>query len=97
MSLPFVPDNIIWGFEYRVVGRAVSENDVENLDESGVTITMTGGDFAACGDVKWRFYDNAGNDIITKCPECDGKIQYIGKNSMFCLDCEWDNLKLLSN
>jgi len=30
---------------------------------------------------------------FTQCPECGGKVQCIGGNDHFCLDCNWDNMK----
>jgi len=33
------------------------------------------------------------NQTFTKCPECSGKVQCIGGNDYFCLDCNWDNMK----
>lgn len=30
------------------------------------------------------------------CPECEGKIQVLGPESRFCLDCEWDDLGLIN-
>ena len=30
------------------------------------------------------------------CPWCGGKVQALGENSQFCLDCDWDNLEPLT-
>jgi len=33
------------------------------------------------------------HQTFTECPECGGKVQCIGGNDYFCLDCNWDNMK----
>ena len=33
---------------------------------------------------------------MLNCPECGGKVQTIGSDALFCLDCDWDNLEPLS-
>lgn len=37
------------------------------------------------------------SDVDTdKCPVCGGEVKEIWGNSMFCLDCDWDNIPQLS-
>lgn len=41
------------------------------------------------------FQHNVADELekpVKVCPECNGKnIQYLGSDTMFCLDCDWDN------
>lgn len=30
-----------------------------------------------------------------KCPNCEGTVRFLSETGMFCLDCDWDNLKKL--
>ena len=32
-------------------------------------------------------------DMLSKCPACRGKVQSLGEDEVFCLNCEWDNLE----
>lgn len=34
---------------------------------------------------------------LMKCPECGGRVRQLGREGIFCLECDWDNLPPLKH
>ena len=34
---------------------------------------------------------------VVKCPECGGRVRQLGREGIFCLECDWDNLPPLKH
>ena len=41
--------------------------------------------------------EEANSPRLIKCPECGGRVRQLGREGIFCLECDWDNLPPLKH
>lgn len=41
--------------------------------------------------------EEANSPRLSKCPECGGRVRQLGREGIFCLECDWDNLPPLKH
>ena len=41
--------------------------------------------------------EDANSPRLSKCPECGGRLRQLGREGIFCLECDWDNLPPLKH